>query len=75
VGGAIVVGRRYGAESALTAINSFFLKHEMIIANRGVSGIAYAQSEINQDLEAMDAAQKLGNRIIDLFDNFSKPKA
>ena len=36
IGGAIVVGRRYGAESAITAINAFFLKHEMIPANRGV---------------------------------------
>lgn len=37
IGGAIVVGRRYGSESAITAINAFFLKHEMIPANRGIS--------------------------------------
>ncbi len=37
-----MVGRRYGAESAVTASNAFFLKHEMLPANRGVSGIALA---------------------------------
>jgi multimeric flavodoxin WrbA len=35
IGGAVVVGRRYGAESAITAMNAFFLKHEVIVANRG----------------------------------------
>ena len=31
IGGTIVVGRKYGAESAIDAINSFYLKHEMIV--------------------------------------------
>lgn len=67
VGGAIVVGRKYGSESALTAINAFFLKHEMIVANRGVCGIAYEEEEIFQDTEAIMAAKYLGKRIKDLF--------
>lgn len=66
IGGAIVVGRRYGAEGAITAINSFFLKHEMIISNRGVSGIAYEEEEILQDEEAVKAVDALGKRINDL---------
>ena len=66
IGGAIVVGRRYGIESAITAINSFFLKHEMIVANRGVCGIAFDEGEIRKDTEAINAAKKLGERIKEL---------
>ena len=66
IGGAVVVGRRYGAESAITAINAFFLKHEMLPANRGVSGIAFAQGDIQQDREAVEAAERLAERISEL---------
>ncbi len=66
VGGAIVVGRRYGLESAITAINAFFLKHEMIPANRGVCGIAFKEGEILKDTEAIGAAKNLGERIKEL---------
>ncbi len=66
IGGAVVVGRRYGIESAITAINSFFLKHEMIPANRGVCGIAFEEGEIIKDREAIEAAKKLGERIKEL---------
>jgi multimeric flavodoxin WrbA len=66
IGGAVVVGRRYGAEGAITAVNAFFLKHEMIPANRGVSGEAFEKGAVVQDLEAIRAAQKLGQRILAL---------
>ncbi len=66
IGGAVVVGRRYGLEGAVTAINAFFLKHEMIPANRGVYGIAFKQKEITQDREAIEAASNLGERILEL---------
>ena len=66
IGGAIVVGRRYGAESAITAMNSFFLKHEMIPANRGVCGMAFAAGEIADDAEAIRSTKKLGERILEL---------
>ena len=66
IGGAIVVGRRYGIESTVTAINAFFLKHEMVPANRGVSGIAFRQEEILEDKEAIESARKLGKRIEEL---------
>lgn len=66
IGGTIVVGRKYGHESAITAINSFFLKHDMIPANRGVSGMAFEKGTIEEDREAIRAAEKLGNRINEL---------
>jgi len=68
LGGAVVVGRRYGAESAITAINAFFLKHEMIPANRGVSGIAFNSGDVQQDCEAVEAAERLAERLIELGD-------
>ncbi|MGB9809733.1 MAG: flavodoxin family protein, partial [Caldanaerobacter sp.] len=66
IGGAIVVGRKYGEESAITAINAFFLKHDMIPANRGVCGIAYREREILNDTEAIEATKRLGKRILEL---------
>jgi multimeric flavodoxin WrbA len=66
IAGAVVVGRKYGAESAITALHSFYLKHEMIPANRGVCGIAYDAGEIEQDTEALEAAAGLANRIVEL---------
>jgi len=66
VGAAIVVGRRYGSEGAIIAINAFFLKHEMLIANRGISGVAFKPQEIQEDFESMEAVKKLGVRILDL---------
>ncbi len=66
IGGAIVVGRRDGAESAITAIQAFFLKHEMLPANRGVHGRAFAVGEIADDFEAIESARKLGARLIEL---------
>jgi len=68
IGGAVVVGRRYGAESAITAINAFFLKHEMLPANRGVSGIAFASGDVEEDREAVAAAERLAERILELGD-------
>ena len=66
VGAAVVVGRRYGAEGAIAAIHSFFLKHQMIVANRGISGTAFEAGQIEDDVESMEAARKLGPRILDL---------
>jgi multimeric flavodoxin WrbA len=66
IGGAVVVGRKYGIESAITAMNAFFLKHEMIPANRGVCGTAFEKEEIVKDKEAIESAKKLGKRIKEL---------
>ncbi|MFW5915550.1 MAG: flavodoxin family protein [Planctomycetota bacterium] len=66
VGAAVVVGRRYGAESAITAIHSFFLKHEMLVAQRGISGVAFDSHEIEQDEESIEVATMLSNRLTHL---------
>lgn len=66
VGGAIVVGRRYGAESAITAIHAFFLKHEMIVGHRGVTGIAFEAGEILRDPEALEMTDRLARRLLEL---------
>jgi multimeric flavodoxin WrbA len=66
IGGAVVVGRRYGAESAITAIHAFFLKHEMVVAHRGISGIAFAPGEIAEDEESIQAVVRLAARIAEL---------
>jgi multimeric flavodoxin WrbA len=68
IGGAVVVGRRYGSESAITAIHSYFTKCQMIPANRGVSGIAFDSGEIRRDDEACEATERLAHRILDLLD-------
>ncbi len=66
IGGAVVVGRRDGAEGAITAIHAFFLKHEIIPANRGVHGRAFARGEIKEDNEAIETALKLAGRMLEL---------
>lgn len=66
IGATVVVGRKYGAEGAITAVNSFFLKHEMLIANRGISGTAFKPQEIEGDLESIEAATKLASRLLEL---------
>ncbi|MBS3787719.1 flavodoxin family protein [Candidatus Bipolaricaulota bacterium] len=68
IGGAVVVGRKYGAESAITAINAFFLKHEMVPANRGVHGIAFQERKVVNDEEAVGASKQMGKRIGELAD-------
>jgi multimeric flavodoxin WrbA len=66
VGASVVVGRKYGAEGAIAAIRSFFLKHQMIVANRGLSGTAFEAGQIGDDVESMEAARRLGPRILEL---------
>lgn len=66
VAGSVAVGRGQGIEGALTAINSFFLKHEMIVANRGVSANAFRKDEVNK--EALEQSRKLGCRVIELLE-------
>jgi len=68
-----VVGRNDGAEGAITAIHAFFLKHDMIPANRGVHGYAYAKQEIEDDPEAMESAKKLAKRIGELARIIARP--
>jgi len=66
LGGAVVVDRRYGAESAITAMHAFFLKHDMIPVNRGVCATAFKPGEVKADLEAVESAGKLAERILEI---------
>lgn len=67
IGGTVVVGRKYGHESAINAINSFFLKHEMIIVNRGGCGFAFQSEEIEKDQNIIESTDKLSKRIKELY--------
>ncbi len=66
VGGAIVVGRGYGLESALTAIHSFMLKHCMIIGHRGVSAIGFDPGDVLNDKRALRDVVSLAKRVYEL---------
>ena len=66
IGAAVVVGRKYGAESAITAIHAFFLKHEMIVAHRGISVTAFEPDEVQQDAESLKEPGILSARILQL---------
>ncbi|OFV66975.1 MAG: NADPH-dependent FMN reductase [Candidatus Syntrophoarchaeum butanivorans] len=46
----------------------------MIVANRGVCGIAFEEGEIIKDTEAINAAKKLGERIKELGKIRLKPE-
>ena len=59
VGGAVVVGRGYGAELAIAAIHAFMLKHEIIVTHRGVSGEGYEAGEVLRDGRALKDAERL----------------
>lgn len=67
IGGAVVVGRLQGSEGAITAIHAFFTKHEMLIANRGITGMAFDRQQILNDQQALSAAQAMGVRINELL--------
>jgi len=66
VGGGIVVGRGYGLESALTAIHSFMLKHEMILCHRGVPATAFEKREIIRNKRAINDVKKLARRLYEV---------
>jgi multimeric flavodoxin WrbA len=70
IGGTVVVGRRYGAEGAIAAMNAFFLKHEMIVVDRGVCGLAYRPGEVRDDAESLQASDRLARRILELGKRF-----
>ena len=47
-------------------MNGFFLKHDMIVADRGVTRIAFERDEVSEDTEAIAAIQTLAERITDV---------
>ncbi|WP_287583204.1 flavodoxin family protein [Candidatus Borrarchaeum sp.] len=64
VGGCVVVGRRFGHETAIQAIHSFFLKHEITVSYRGVVGFAFSKGEITSDIHAIKSARYLAKSMI-----------
>ncbi len=71
IGGIIVVGRAYGHQMAIDAISSFYLKHNMIPANRGVSAIAYKREDILKEKNAIESTKRLARRILELVRIFN----
>jgi len=71
IGGAIVVGRGYGHELAISAIHAFMLKHHMIIADIGVSVFAFDREEVLKDKRGLSDMKKLVARVLELV-NFLK---
>lgn len=67
VGGAIVVGRRYGHEAAVNAIVSFMLKHEMILGMRGVVVFGYEKGDVMKDRKGLEDVRKLARRVDELL--------
>ena len=67
VGGAMVVGRGYGLELAISVIHAFMLKHEMILGFRGVTGFAFEKGEIIHDKRALELVDQLANRMVELM--------
>ncbi len=66
VGGAVVVGRGYGLESAITAIHAFMLKHEIIVVHRGVHGVGFEVGEVLRDSRALRDALRLARRLAEV---------
>ena len=67
IGGTIVVGRAYGHQAAIDTISSFYLKHEMIPANRGVSAFGYEKKDTKTHPNDIKATDYLSHRILDLL--------
>lgn len=71
IGGSIVVGRRY-VENTLVTLNTFLLRHGIIIGHRGVLGYAFEKGAITKDLEAIKMAHELGERMLELLKHFDR---
>ncbi|MBS7268850.1 MAG: flavodoxin family protein [Candidatus Freyarchaeota archaeon] len=71
IGGSIAVGRRY-IENTLVTLNTFLLRHRLIIGHRGVLGYAFEKGEIIKDLEAIKMAHELGERMLELLQKFNR---
>ncbi len=64
VGLAIVVGRGYGLDSAISAIHNFMLKHGMILCHRGVRCRAFERGEALRDSQALRDAEDAVRSVI-----------
>jgi multimeric flavodoxin WrbA len=67
VGGAIAVAGRRGSVNALSAINNFFLGHDMLVTGIGISSHGTEVGEVQQDERAMQGAKSLGKEVVQLI--------
>ena len=67
VGGSIVVTGRRGSVNTLSAINNFFLGHDMLVAGLGISGYGTKKGEVTSDNRAMQGARSLGRQVVQLI--------
>lgn len=67
IGGAIVAAGRRGSVNALSAINNFFLGHDMLATGLGISGYGTNKGEVKQDKHAMQGARSLGAQVVQLI--------
>jgi len=67
VGGAIAVAGRRGCMNALSAINNFFLGHDMIATGLGIAGYGTKKGEVKKDQHAMKSARSLGTQVTELI--------
>ncbi|MFX1265626.1 MAG: flavodoxin family protein [Promethearchaeota archaeon] len=65
--GAVVATGRRGSVNALSAINNFFLGHDMVVTGLGISGYGTNKGEVMQDKRAMGGARSLGRQIVHLI--------
>ena len=67
VGGAVVAAGRRGSVNALSAINNFFLGHDMLATGLGISGYGTKKGEVRQDKRAIEGARSLGKQVVQLI--------
>ena len=67
VGAVVVIGRRYGHESAINAVISFYLKHDMIVGTRGIALYAYEKGDVVNDREGLKDVERMVYRVVELL--------
>ena len=66
IGGAVVIGRGYGFESALEAIRIWMLKHGMILGHPGLQATGFEKGEVLKDKRALNDMSNFVNRLYEL---------
>jgi len=66
VGGAAVIGRGYGLDTAIVVIHSFMLKHEMVLCHRGARFRAFAAGEALRDERGVRDLERLIHRMVEV---------
>lgn len=68
IGGYIISGRRY-IESTINTLQSFMLRHRMILGGSGALGYTFTEmGDLRYDPLALRDAKKTGQRLVELYD-------